>query len=81
MKLCINGQHQEIGSISNLKLLLDSLHINANSVVIEHNRHVVARQLVPGVQLQEGDEIEIVQFVGGGSPEEDVPVPSPKFHV
>jgi DNA topoisomerase I len=70
MKLCINGQPQEIGAISNLKLLLDSLHINANSVVIEHNRHVIARQQVPTVSLKEGDEIEIVQFVGGGAPDE-----------
>lgn len=73
MKLSVNGQDMQVDSVTNLKHLLDSLHINPNTVVIEHNREVIARQEVPSVELNEGDEIEIVHFVGGGSPDEETP--------
>lgn len=67
MKLYVNGQSQDFGDLSSLKLLLESLHINPNTVVVEHNKSIVSRQRVDSVSLQEGDEIEIVHFVGGGS--------------
>lgn len=69
MRLCINGEDREIGQSENLKQLLESLEINPNAVVVEHNKSVVAREKVGIVALHDGDQIEIVHFVGGGSAE------------
>ncbi len=68
MKLCINGIEKEV-AVSTLKRLLDSLEINPNTVVVEHNKVVIPRTQVEGVSLHEGDSVEIVHFVGGGSEE------------
>ncbi|MBI3306393.1 MAG: type I DNA topoisomerase [Candidatus Omnitrophica bacterium] len=76
MRLCINGEDRTIESVENLQELLKSFHINPNSVVIERNKHVVSRQELEQCPVQEGDRIEIVQFVGGGRDEsqtEEVP--------
>jgi thiamine biosynthesis protein ThiS len=35
-------------------------------VVVELNAEVVSRDVYGTTQLQKGDEVEIVQFVGGG---------------
>jgi len=37
-------------------------------VAIELNRNIAPRDQWPETQLAEGDQLEIVQFVGGGSP-------------
>jgi sulfur carrier protein len=35
-------------------------------VVVERNREIVRRDDLDGVQVEDGDRFEIVQFVGGG---------------
>jgi DNA topoisomerase I len=82
MKLCINGQEQIVDEVASLKQLLQTLKINSNSVVIEHNRMVVPRQRLEEQPIHEGDEIEIVHFVGGGSEDEEAaPVKSKKVAI
>lgn len=49
--------------------LLESLGIDARRVAIEHNRRVVPRGEYAAAMIDEGDEVEIVNFVGGGSEE------------
>ncbi|MDQ3068406.1 MAG: sulfur carrier protein ThiS [Acidobacteriota bacterium] len=47
--------------------LLESLGIDARRVAVEHNRRVVPRADYPATLIGEGDEVEIVNFVGGGA--------------
>jgi DNA topoisomerase I len=70
MKLRINGEEQDLEQGVSLKVLLDRLQINPKTVVVERNEAVVSRGSMDSVQLHEGDKIEIVHFVGGGSPED-----------
>lgn len=66
MKLLINGENRTVQDVKTLRTLLQSLDINPNGVVIEHNQSVVSRQKLEEVLLKEGDQVEIVHFVGGG---------------
>ena len=50
--------------------LLAALGIDPRRVAVEHNLVVVKRTAYDGTTINEGDEVEIVNFVGGGSPED-----------
>lgn len=61
----VNGSAREVtGSISDL---LQSLSIDPQSVVVEHNAAILRdRASFSSIALAEGDVVEIVHFVGGG---------------
>jgi thiamine biosynthesis protein ThiS len=46
--------------------LLAQLEIDARRVAVEHNLVVLKRDTFDRVIVQEGDAVEIVNFVGGG---------------
>ena len=66
MKLTINGESRVVPA-DNLKALVEQLGMKADRVAIELNRQIVARDRWPQTLLKDGDQIEIVHFVGGGS--------------
>jgi thiamine biosynthesis protein ThiS len=49
-----------------LVALLDQLEIDARRVAIEHNLTIIKRHRFPEVIVSDGDQVEIVNFVGGG---------------
>jgi thiamine biosynthesis protein ThiS len=46
--------------------LLESLAIDARRVAVEHNRVILKRAVFDRTVVREGDNVEIVNFVGGG---------------
>jgi thiamine biosynthesis protein ThiS len=66
MKLRINGEEKEISNGLSLASLLEQLQIRPARVVVERNREIVARDHYDRTLLAEGDNLEIVHFVGGG---------------
>ena len=54
-------------NVSSLTCLLQQLGLKADRVAVELNREIVARGSWESTPLKEGDRLEIVQFVGGGS--------------
>lgn len=62
----INGEKRQVPSSVTLTELLQSFYLDPKSVVVEKNREVVSRDLLAQVPVAQGDEIEIVHFVGGG---------------
>ena len=46
--------------------LLASLEIDPRRVAVEHNLSIVKKQRYPEVIVDDGDTVEIVNFVGGG---------------
>ncbi|MFQ5539194.1 MAG: sulfur carrier protein ThiS [Candidatus Binatia bacterium] len=62
----INGDKKEIGAGLTVAKLLAELEIRPGRVVVELNRDVLSREAHGTTILKEGDQIEIVQFVGGG---------------
>ena len=66
MKINLNGEAKEIQSGSSLGDLLRFLELDPRMVVVEHNRNIVRRQHLGEQELQDGDQVELVHFVGGG---------------
>jgi len=66
MKLQINGESHEFSTTLTLGSLLEELGMKHDRVAVELNRQIVARELWPSTRLSEGDQLEIVHFVGGG---------------
>ena len=62
----LNGKVEEIDSTMTPEMLLSRLHLTSGSVVVEVNRQVVPRDEFSSHLIQDGDVVEIVQFVGGG---------------
>ena len=66
MRLTVNGETREAPDSATLADLLASLGIDARRVAVERNREIAPRSLWAETPLKEGDQLEIVQFVGGG---------------
>jgi len=49
-----------------VRVLLDQLGLNAGRVAIEYNRQILAKVKWEETRVANGDQLEIVQFVGGG---------------
>jgi len=65
MKLTINGQQQD-SAAGTLAQLIEQLGMKQDRVAVELNRNIVPRGQWPETSLAEGDNLEIVHFVGGG---------------
>ena len=66
MKLVINGEERSFDIPLTLASLVEQLGMKPDRVAVELNRDIVPRENWPQTQLAEGDQLEIVQFVGGG---------------
>jgi sulfur carrier protein len=66
MNVTLNGKPQEIGDSITILQMLDGLKLHPKQVAVEVNRAIVKRDQFENRQLSEGDEIEILRFVGGG---------------
>ncbi len=64
----LNGEAKTLESPKTLGALLAELSIPREKVVVELNLDIVPRDRLDGASLKDGDEIEIVHFVGGGAP-------------
>ena len=67
MTLTINGETRDFTKISTLSDLVSHLGMKPDRVAIELNRELVRRDRWGETQLSDGDKLEIVHFVGGGS--------------
>ena len=66
MRLVINGNQQDFGERLNLAQLVEQLGMKSDRVAIELNREIVSRAQWTETQLRDGDQLEVVHFVGGG---------------
>ena len=66
MTIILNGDRVDVAGPLTLSALLVHLGVDARRVAVEHNLNVVKRVNYDSTQVQEGDQVEIVNFVGGG---------------
>ena len=62
----INGEPRRARTGISLAALLGDLGLDPRAVVVEHNRGIVRRDALDRARVTEGDQIELVHFVGGG---------------
>jgi thiamine biosynthesis protein ThiS len=65
--LQLNGEKREVADQSMLDDLIRELSLEPARIAIELNQQVIRRDKWSQTSLREGDHIEIVHFVGGGS--------------
>jgi sulfur carrier protein len=66
MRVRVNGEQRDVSEGTTVALLLRQLDVEPGPVAVERNREIVPRALHASTALHEGDELEVVQFVGGG---------------
>ena len=64
--LTINGRRRELKGPTNLMDFLQTSGVNRQFVAVAHNGEVLEKESFPRIMLNDGDELEIVQPVGGG---------------
>jgi len=64
--IILNGDPHEIVEPVSVTELLAQLSIDARRVAVEHNLVVLKRSAFDDVLVRDGDQVEIVNFVGGG---------------
>jgi sulfur carrier protein len=62
----LNGEPFDLPAALTVSELLNHLKIDGRRVAVELNLAVLKRATFPTTVVQEGDEVEIVNFVGGG---------------
>ena len=66
MKIRLNGDPFEIVNPLSISELLAHLNIDPRRVAVEHNLDIIKRARYDTTIINEGDEVEVVNFVGGG---------------
>ena len=67
----VNGEHRRVMAGISFADLASELGLDAARVAVERNLEIVPRTTLADVIVADGDEIEIVTFVGGGDHEID----------
>ena len=67
MQLTVNGKPREVAAESCLLDFLEQQHVNPQLIAIEYNGDIIKRDQFGEIVLHEGDRLEIVHMVGGGT--------------
>ena len=66
MQIVLNGESLDIAEGMSVKALVLTLADDPRGVAIERNLEIVPKAEHATTMLEEGDCLEVVQFVGGG---------------
>ena len=62
----VNGEHRRLPGGVSIVEMLKELGLDPLRVAVERNLEIVPRSTLNEVVVEDGDEYEIVHFVGGG---------------
>jgi sulfur carrier protein len=66
LKILVNGENKEFSEQTTLEELIQQLGVRKETVVAEVNRQIVQLEKRQSLKLADGDQVELIQFVGGG---------------
>jgi thiazole synthase len=66
LSIRVNGEHRRVPGGTSLVEMINQLGLDPLRVAVERNLQVVPRSQLGEVQVEDGDDYEIVHFVGGG---------------
>jgi len=69
LKIRLNGDPFELTGPLTIAALLTQLEIEPRRVAVEHNLDIIKRARYETTTINDGDTVEIVNFVGGGAGE------------
>jgi thiazole synthase len=62
----VNGEHRRVRGGISIAEMLNELGLDPLRVAVERNLEIVPRSTLGEVCVEDGDDYEIVHFVGGG---------------
>ena len=68
MRITLNGEPREVIPNLSVMSLLESLELQPDRVAVEINLNILERSMYQSWVLTEGDRVEIISFIGGGTP-------------
>lgn len=77
IEIILNGEKKKVRENLSAAALVKELGFDPAKVALERNREIVPRSAYASVKIESGDQIEMVQFIGGG----DKPVEDKGFTV
>ena len=66
MSVTVNGEAREVAPGTSVSGLLNELGLHPRLIVVEYNREILDRTSFDTTEVQAGDNLELVHFVGGG---------------
>ena len=66
VQVSVNGEQRRVNEGISIAELVSELGFDPIRVAVERNLEVVPRSTLREVTVQDGDDFEIVRFVGGG---------------
>lgn len=66
MNIMINGETVELRESISLQMWVEEQNISKNTVIIEYNGEIIPEERWGNASLKQGDQLEILKFVGGG---------------
>jgi thiazole synthase len=66
LSIRVNGEHRRVRAGVSIAELALELGLAPAKVAVERNLEIVPRSTLDEVKVEDGDEYEIVTFVGGG---------------
>ncbi|HEY7120071.1 MAG TPA: sulfur carrier protein ThiS [Tepidisphaeraceae bacterium] len=66
MVVTVNGEAREVPQGETIRALIARYNLTPEKVAIELNRRLLRGERYDETSLKEGDQVEIVTFVGGG---------------
>lgn len=66
MKILVNGENKELTEETTLEELIRQLGVRKETVVAEVNLQIIQADKRSETKLSDGDQVELIQFVGGG---------------
>lgn len=66
MRIFLNGEARDIASGMTVLRLVEELSDDPRGIAIERNLEIVPKAEHARTVLEDGDRLEVVQFVGGG---------------
>ena len=64
--ITVNGEHRRVAAGTTVAGLVQELGLDPVRVAVERNLQIVPRGTLGSVGVEDGDDYEIVHFVGGG---------------
>ncbi len=66
MLVTLNGESRSVAPGTSIAQLAEGLGLDPRKIAVERNLAIVPRSTLAEVLVEDGDQLEIVHFVGGG---------------
>ncbi len=71
MRVTINGEEKNFEGALSVWNLLRAVGLDPAKVAVERNLEIVPRSRYAEINIEDGDRLEVVHFIGGGAPDND----------